>query len=203
MALTCHIRCLTAIYKSHITWLRFPSQFPGTPSNSTPYRFSKKEVRPRTERVQARSRRQGRRGWPRFPRAAAQADRTRCRGRTALGQVGAAAWSTLRTGAAAARRRALLSKVFLPGQRFEETSGRSGFGPVLSYVAELATKMTLSGPRSPYLILTRPTVPLLTASSSIVVLMLTPLALRVISRIRRLNRSGAFGAIVRLTLSME
>src|SRR4249920_3880056 len=45
MALTCHIRCLTAIYKSHITWLRFPSQFPGTPSNSTPYRFSKKEVR--------------------------------------------------------------------------------------------------------------------------------------------------------------
>src|SRR4249919_2961911 len=45
MALTCHIRCLTAIYTSHITWLRFPSQFPGTPSNSTPYRFSKKEVR--------------------------------------------------------------------------------------------------------------------------------------------------------------
>src|SRR4249920_3892695 len=45
MALTCHIRCLTAIYISHITWLRFPSQFPGTPSNSTPYRFSKKEVR--------------------------------------------------------------------------------------------------------------------------------------------------------------
>src|SRR6516225_9154082 len=36
------------------------------------------------------------------------------------------------------------------------------------------------------------------ANSSIVVLMLTPLALRVISRIRRLNRSRDFGAIVRL-----
>src|SRR6476620_10777705 len=36
------------------------------------------------------------------------------------------------------------------------------------------------------------------ASSSIVVLMLTPLALRVISRIRRLNRSIDFGAIIRL-----
>ena len=37
------------------------------------------------------------------------------------------------------------------------------------------------------------------ANSSIVVLMLTPLALRVISRIRRLNRSKDFGAMVRLT----
>ena len=36
------------------------------------------------------------------------------------------------------------------------------------------------------------------AKSSIVVLMLTPLALRVISRIRCLNRSSDFGAIVRL-----
>jgi hypothetical protein len=36
------------------------------------------------------------------------------------------------------------------------------------------------------------------ANSSIVVLMLTPLALRVMSRIRRLNRSSNFGAIVRL-----
>src|ERR1035438_10318740 len=37
------------------------------------------------------------------------------------------------------------------------------------------------------------------ASSSIVVSMLTPFARRVISRIRRLNRSKAFGAITRLT----
>jgi hypothetical protein len=36
------------------------------------------------------------------------------------------------------------------------------------------------------------------ASSSIVVLMLTPLAFRVISRIRCLNRARDFGAIVRL-----
>jgi hypothetical protein len=36
------------------------------------------------------------------------------------------------------------------------------------------------------------------ANSSIVVFMLTPLALRVISRIRCLNRSRDFGAIVRL-----
>src|SRR5437868_5329679 len=36
------------------------------------------------------------------------------------------------------------------------------------------------------------------ANSSIVVVMLTPLALRVISRIRRLNRSRDFGAIMRL-----
>ena len=36
------------------------------------------------------------------------------------------------------------------------------------------------------------------ANSSIVVLMLTPLALRVISRVRCLNRSSDFGAIVRL-----
>jgi len=38
------------------------------------------------------------------------------------------------------------------------------------------------------------------ASSSIVVLMLTPLAFRVISRIRCLNRCKDFGAIVRLIL---
>src|SRR6266567_3711386 len=37
------------------------------------------------------------------------------------------------------------------------------------------------------------------ASSSIVVSMLTPLARRVISRTRRLNRSKAFGAMARLT----
>src|SRR5580658_3012080 len=37
------------------------------------------------------------------------------------------------------------------------------------------------------------------ASSSIVAFMLTPFARRVISRIRRLNRSRAFGAITRLT----
>ena len=80
---------------------------------------------------------------------------------------------------------------------------RNGRETVRRRSANRLAKMTLSGPRSPYLILTWPTVPLLTASSSIVVLMLTPLALRVISRIRRLNRSGAFGAIVRLTLSME
>ena len=36
------------------------------------------------------------------------------------------------------------------------------------------------------------------ASSPTVALMLTPLALRVISRIRRFNRSSDFGAIVRL-----
>ena len=36
------------------------------------------------------------------------------------------------------------------------------------------------------------------ANSPTVVLMLTPLAFRVISRIRRLNRSSDFGAIVRL-----
>ena len=37
------------------------------------------------------------------------------------------------------------------------------------------------------------------ANASIVVFMLTPLARRVISRIRRLNRSSAFGAMTRLT----
>jgi hypothetical protein len=37
------------------------------------------------------------------------------------------------------------------------------------------------------------------ASSAIVVSMLTPLARRVVSRIRCLNRSRAFGAIMRLT----
>jgi hypothetical protein len=37
------------------------------------------------------------------------------------------------------------------------------------------------------------------ANSSIVVSMLTPLARRVISRIRSLNRTRAFGAITRLT----